>query len=220
MGNTSRKYHKEPRTKRQFIKELYPVAVETSTRLKQRGYALSPITILAMAALESSWGEDVKGNMYFEKKADWNAPSATKQLLLRRRLHNHPHYTNYPKTVKIIPLADGQYKYIVKEWFMKYDNPLHNFIHHFTDMICNEQYKEAFELGINGKLFFQKLEEAGYTFMKRYYKEDKYATKAIWCMQMIDRNIDLPSFNLVHSPLVETPHTPHESYPSSVTYKE
>jgi len=210
VSRTKNKYYKEPKDKRQFIVDMYPIAVETEVELKRKGYSIHVLAILTMVALESSWGEDAVGNMYFEKRADEG--DKNRQLVLRRRLHDSGDYVGYPKIIKILPLADGKYKYIVKEWFRKYEKSLDNIMEHYIDIVMTPEYSEAVELGSNPRLFIKKLAEAGYTYNKRYEKEMDYNRQAILVMSAISRNLPilLPLQKLAHYP-----HTPDECIPAS-----
>ncbi|MFC2441452.1 MAG: glucosaminidase domain-containing protein, partial [Capnocytophaga ochracea] len=63
-------------TPKEFIKQYKPFALET-----ERKTGISHLFILAQAALESGWGKNVTGNMFFGVKAGKETPASKKQLV-------------------------------------------------------------------------------------------------------------------------------------------
>jgi flagellar protein FlgJ len=217
MSYTTKNHFKEPKDKREFIMTMYPIAQEAEGKLKTKGYSVSYMAIMAMAAVESRWGEDMRGNMYFEKPVNETVPIKERQLLLRRRLHDSPGYKGYPEIIEVMPLEDGQFKYIVKEWFRKYEKPIDNIMEHFEGIMNNYAYANAMHVCSHTRLFIEKLVEAGYTYNKRYEPEKDYARKALNAVAMINRNIDYCTAALANPHLVRLAvRTGRECNPSSL----
>src|SRR6056297_2120250 len=91
---------------REFVKKYYTAAIDAESK-----YGITCIAILAQAAVETGWGERIKGNNFFGIKArgDWNGDAITFRT---KEVHNSPNYKNrYYKVFSVTPIGNGLYEY-------------------------------------------------------------------------------------------------------------
>lgn len=110
-------------TPSEFVKKYLPYAKQTEEKT-----GIDARFTLAQAALESGWGESVKGNMFFGIK-DTDGINGNEQLLTTTEVLNNPN-VNFPSIISITKRPDGKYLYKVKDWFRKYDTPEGSFTDH------------------------------------------------------------------------------------------
>lgn len=108
----------------QFIYDYLPYAM-----MVEQEYGIDATFILAQAAHESGWGRFMKGNMLFGVKDHDGIVNGNEQLLTTYEFFSTPD-KKMPNIISITKVSDNLYKYKVKEYFRKYDNPLESFKDH------------------------------------------------------------------------------------------
>ncbi|SHN45966.1 glycoside hydrolase family 73 protein [Chitinophaga sp. CF418] len=158
-------------TKDLFFKLYYRGALQC-----ERETGVPALVILAQAALESGWGEDVPGNMFFGIKADasWKGK---RQLLTTREVHSSKS-VRYPEVISITRRDDGKYDYRVKDWFRAYDTAAESFADHGRFLKENPRYKAAFNT-TDPRKFVDAIAAAGYATDPNYGKTLKSIIKSL-----------------------------------------
>lgn len=153
-------------TPKDFVKHYYPFAVESE---KQSG--ISSLFTLAQAAYEGAWGEKAVGNNHFGiKKGSW--PESKCQLITTTE-YSKSNTIKFPVIIKITPTSTG-YKYLVKDWFRKYDTPAECFADHNNFFVVNKRYAEALKVKSDPNLFADAIAKAGYASDPNYAKVLKH----------------------------------------------
>lgn len=124
----------------EFVREYLEYAQKTE---KQTG--ISAIFTLAQAALESAWGENAYGNMFFGVKASKNTPENKKQLLRTTEILNNPNAI-FPEIISKTQRKDGRWLYVVRDWFRRYDTPEESFTDHAKFFYNKKRYRGVVEL--------------------------------------------------------------------------
>ena len=162
-------------TPKEFIKQYKPFALET-----ERKTGISHLFILAQAALESGWGHKVPGNMFFGVKAGKETPADKKQLLTTTEILSSPNLKHlFPLVISVKMLSSGKYKYIVKDWFRKYDTPEECFTDHAQFFFRNKRYAKALEVKADPYKFAEEVAKAGYATAPDYADSLKKIIKKI-----------------------------------------
>lgn len=162
-------------TPNEFIKQYKPFAIET-----ERKTGISHIFILAQAALETGWAKSVPGNMFFGVKAGKDTPANKKQLLTTTEIFNSPNLKHlFPQVLSVKMLTNGKYKYIVKDWFRKYDTPEECFTDHAEFFFKNKRYAKALEVKADPYKFAEEVAKAGYATAPDYANSLKKIIKMI-----------------------------------------
>jgi len=141
-----------------FTKLLYPYAKKTEDKS-----GISAIAILAQAALESGWNSASIGWMYFGVK-DTDGINGNEQLLTTTEYSRRADL-KFPQIISITPtVRNGQkyFKYIVKDYFRKYESPEECFTDHANFLIRNPRYSKALEVKSNPIAFINAISAAGY----------------------------------------------------------
>jgi flagellum-specific peptidoglycan hydrolase FlgJ len=107
----------------QFIYDYLPYAM-----MAEQEYGIDATFILAQAAHESGWGKHMKGNMLFGVK-DHDGRNGNEQLLTTYEFFSTPN-KKMPNIISITKVSNNLYKYKVKEYFRKYDQPFDSFKDH------------------------------------------------------------------------------------------
>lgn len=99
---------------KEFIDLLYPAA--------QRASDISPVFVVAQAALESGWGKSCIGkyNLFGITKGSWNG----KTLLVQTTeifSSNTKRFSPPEEIISITPTDNGKFRYVVKRLFRDYD---------------------------------------------------------------------------------------------------
>lgn len=139
-----------------FVISYYPYAkaVEDKT-------GLSAIAILSQAALESGWGERAPGNMFFGVK-DTDGVNGNEQLLTTTEYLKNPD-AKFPKVIsKVFDPVKKLYKYIVKDYFRKYNTPEDSFNDHAVFFQKNKRYNQAWLVRNDYDRFFEEIARVGY----------------------------------------------------------
>jgi flagellum-specific peptidoglycan hydrolase FlgJ len=143
---------------KEFVTAFLPFARETEGKT-----GISAIAILAQAALESGWGKAAPGNMFFGVK-DTDGINGNEQLLTTTE-YSRRSDLKFPEIISVTPvLKSGQkyFKYIVKDYFRKYDTPEQCFTDHTTFFFKNPRYTSALEVRSDPYRFIDEIAKAGY----------------------------------------------------------
>lgn len=163
-------------TLKEFVSEYKQFALNTEVKS-----GIDHRFILAQAALESAWGESAPGNMFFGVKAGKNTPSNKKQLLRTTEiLKDEKQSHRFPEVISISKRSDGKYKYVIRDWFKKYDTPEECFDDHADFFVKNKRYHEALSAKHDPYLFADAVAAAGYA------TDPNYATKLKSMIQSIE----------------------------------
>lgn len=135
-----------------FVKKYYQFAKDSEIET-----GLSAIAILSQCALETGWGEHCPGNMMFGVKATKSTPEDKKQLL-RTVEYSKRNDLKFPVIIFISQLPNGKWKYIVKDWFRKYDSPKESFVDHANLFQRVKAYSAAWKVRGDYNLFFDKIQ--------------------------------------------------------------
>lgn len=141
-----------------FVTLLYPYAKET-----QEKTGISALAILAQAALESGWNSSSPGWMYFGVK-DKDGLNGNEQLLRTIEYSRYPNL-KFPEIISITPVVkNGQkyFKYVIKDWFRKYNSPEECFTDHANYFFKNKRYAKALRVRKNPYKFVKRIADAGY----------------------------------------------------------
>jgi flagellar protein FlgJ len=142
-------------TPEKFIQTYYPFALNVE---KKTG--ISAIAILAQSALESGWGEKAVGNMMFGIK-DTDGINGNEQLITTTEF-SKSNSLKFPVIISIKKQLNGLYKYIVKDYFRKYNTPEDSFLDHANFFLKNKRYAKALLVRSNTMLFIEEISKAGY----------------------------------------------------------
>lgn len=133
---------------------------------------IHPIAILAQAALESGWGERVPGNMFFGIKDKDKGKTGKGQLLVTTeyfKTRDKGHL--FPEVISITwHERRNRWKYVVRDWFRKYDSPAGSFTDHGQLFVTVPRYAEAMKHAGNPVRFLQEVAKAGYATAPDYAK--------------------------------------------------
>lgn len=146
-----------------FVSAYFPFALET-----QRKTGISAVAILAQAALESGWGERAPGNMFFGVK-DSDGHNGNEQLVRTVEYLSRPD-AKFPEVISVTKVGPRRWKYIVKDYFRKYDSPEGSFTHHAELFLKAPRYAKALSVGANPYAFFREIAAAGYATAPDYFK--------------------------------------------------
>lgn len=159
----------------EFILLHYPNACATETKT-----GISAVAILAQAALESGWGKAAPGNMFFGVK-DTDGVNGNEQLLTTTE-YSRRIDLRFPHILSVTPVVrNGQkwYKYVVKDYFRKYDTAEDCFTDHAKFFLRNRRYAKAVKYGADTYKFIEAIAEAGYATDPSYAEKLKLIAKRI-----------------------------------------
>jgi flagellum-specific peptidoglycan hydrolase FlgJ len=158
-----------------FTRTYIPFARATQTKT-----GISAIAILAQAALESGWGEHAPGNMFFGVK-DTDGVNGNEQLVVTTEYLRTAN-AKFPEIISIAPVVlNGQkyFKYVVKDYFRKYDSPEESFTDHASFFLKNGIYGEALKVKSDPYAFIDAIAKAGYATDPNYAAVLKDIAKGI-----------------------------------------
>ena len=153
-------------TPEDFTNLLYPYAKST-----QDETGMSAIAILAQAALESGWNKSSVGWAYFGVK-DTDGINGNEQLLTTTEYSRRADL-QFPEIISVTPVVrNGQkyFKYVVKDYFRKYESPEECFTDHANFLIRNPRYSAALEVKDDPIAFINAISLAGYATDPNYAK--------------------------------------------------
>lgn len=156
-----------------FVVKYYPYAKQIEDEL-----GLSSIAILAQCALESGWGEHAPGNMMFGIK-DTDGVNGNEQLITTTEYLKNPN-AKFPIIIsKVLDPVKKLYKYIVKDYFRKYNTPADSFRDHVKFFQVNKRYATAWSVRKDYNRFFEEIAKAGYATAVGYDETLKQVAKTI-----------------------------------------
>ncbi len=172
-----------------FVSTYLPFAQEAQATTR-----ISALAILAQAALESGWGERAVGNMFFGIKDSDKGKTGKGQLLVTTEYLKSPDQKNlFPEVISVTwNERRKRWKYVVKDWFRKYDSPAGSFKDHAQFFLQNPRYAVAMANASDPIRFLQEVAKAGYA------TAPDYADILTKLVKMIQKNIpsDLESFGM------------------------
>jgi len=138
----------------QFVKYYYPHAKKVQDKT-----GISAIALLAQSAHETGWGKKAVGNMMFGVK-DTDGLNGNEQLITTTEFHS-TNKVKYPVILSITKVG-ARFKYLIKDWFRKYDSAQQSFADHAEFIRKNPRYNLAWTMRADPKLFLQLVARAGY----------------------------------------------------------
>ncbi len=160
---------------KEFVSTYLSFAKETEEKT-----GISAIAILAQAALESGWGKAAPGNMFFGVK-DTDGINGNEQLLTTTE-YSRRSDLKFPEIISVTPvLKNGQkyFKYVVKDYFRKYDTPEQCFTDHTSFFFKNPRYQAALEVKSDPYQFIDEIAKAGYATAPDYATLLKSVAKTV-----------------------------------------
>ena len=150
-------------TIKEYIDKYLPEALKV-----EKLSGISAIAMLAQSAGETGWKES-PGNMMFGIK-DIDGINGNEQLIKTTEYLPTPNI-KFPKIYSVTPVKKNgktMYKYIVDDWFRKYDTPADSFAHYADFIFKNPRYKKALEVRDNPELYLRELARAKYATALNY----------------------------------------------------
>lgn len=161
------------KTIKEFVEKYKEFALGT-----QRKTGISAVFTLAQAGLESGWGKSVFGNMFFGVKATKSTPKEKRQLLRTTEILSSPNVA-FPEIISVTQLPSGKFRYVVKDWFMKYDTPEECFTDHANFFFRNKRYAKALKVKEDPYRFAEEIARAGYATAPNYAESLKKTIKIV-----------------------------------------
>lgn len=140
----------------EFVKSYLPFA-----RLVEQATGLSAIASLAQCAVETGWGKTVVGNMMFGVK-DTDGVNGNEQLLVTTEYLKRPD-AKFPVVLQVTKVAANLWKYVVKDYFRKYNTPADSFMDHAKFIRSNPRYNAAWSCRSRHVEFLREVAKAGYS---------------------------------------------------------
>lgn len=162
-------------TPEKFIEAYLPFAKETESKT-----GISALVILAQAALESGWGEAAPGNMFFGVK-DTDGLNGNEQLITTTEYSRRADL-KFPVIVSVTPVVKNgvkMFKYIVKDYFRKYNTPEESFTDHAKFFLSNPRYAQALIVKNDPIKFADEIAKAGYATAPDYASQLKSVIASI-----------------------------------------
>jgi len=157
----------------EFVKTYFPYAKKL-----QYDLGVSAIATLAQAALESGWGEHAIGFNFFGIK-DADGVNGNEQLIITTE-YLKSYTAKFPIVIsKVWNPTKKFYKYVVKDYFRKYDTPYQSFADHAHFFFVNKRYFQALEYKTDPYRFIDEIAKAGYATDPSYSKLLKQVAKMI-----------------------------------------
>lgn len=163
-----------------FVATYLPYAMET-----EAATGINAAAILAQAALESGWGERAVGNMFFGMKDPAKGTTGKGQLIVTTEYLKSPDMKHlFPEVISVTwHEKRKKWKYVVRDWFRKYDTPAGSFLEHAQLMTKNPRYAQAVAHGSDPEQFFREVQKAGYA------TAPNYADVLIQVVKTVQRNM-------------------------------
>ena len=160
-------------TPKEFVTLLYPFAKQIETET-----GLSSIAIMSQAALESGWNSTPQGFNFFGIK-DTDGINGNEQLITTTEYLKNPN-AKFPVILsKVLDPVKKLYKYIVKDYFRKYNTPADSFRDHVKFFQVNKRYATAWSVRKDYNRFFEEIAKAGYATAPNYSDILKGVAKTI-----------------------------------------
>ncbi|MFJ1490499.1 glycoside hydrolase family 73 protein [Capnocytophaga canis] len=161
------------KTIKTFVEKYKEFALATEQKT-----GIKAVFTLAQAGLESGWGKSAPGNMFFGVKATKNTPKEKRQLLRTTEILSSPNVA-FPEIISVSPLPSGKYRYVVKDWFVRYDSPEDCFTDHANFFFRNKRYAKALAVKQNPYKFAEEIAKAGYATAPNYAESLKKTIQVI-----------------------------------------
>jgi len=145
-------------TPKEFVWTFLPFAKAAESKSE-----ISGIFILAQAAIESGWGRVAPLNNFFGIK-DYDGLNGNEQLLTTTE-YSRRMDLKFPEIISVTPvLVNGvkYFKYMVKDYFRKYDSAVDCFEDHANFFFKNPRYRLALNVKHDPEHFAQMVAKAGY----------------------------------------------------------
>ena len=156
-----------------FVKKYKFAAIMAESRT-----GLSWKANLAQAALETGWGEHAPGNNMFGVK-DSDGINGNEQLLTTTE-YSKSKTLKFPQILSIVWDATKKlWKYRVKDYFRKYDDPSEVFTEHANWFASRKIYAKAWAVRSSPYLFFDEIAKAGYATAPNYAESLKKVCRII-----------------------------------------
>ncbi len=172
-----------------FVAQYLPFA-----KLAQKSTGIHAVAILAQAALESGWGERVPGNMFFGIKDPKKGKTGKGQLIQTTEYLKSPGQEHlFPEVISVTwNEPRKRWKYVVRDWFKKYDTPAGSFREHARFFRSNPRYATALLHRKDPVRFLEEVAKAGYA------TAPDYAKVLVQLVKMIQRVLptELESFEI------------------------
>ncbi len=142
---------------KEFVNKYYIYAKGCENRT-----GVPALFTLAQAALETGWGNHAPGNMFFGIK-DTDGINGNEQLLTTTEYSKKP-IINVSKIIsKTFDPIKKLYKFIVKDYFRKYNNPQESFEDHAKLFLTVSRYTDNFiKCGPDPNCFAEEVARDGY----------------------------------------------------------
>ncbi|GIM60065.1 hypothetical protein CAPN008_01150 [Capnocytophaga canis] len=161
------------KTIKTFVEKYKEFALATEQKT-----GIKAVFTLAQAGLESGWGKSAPGNMFFGVKATKSTPKDKRQLLRTTEVLSSPNVA-FPEIISVSPLPSGKYRYVVKDWFVKYDSPEESFTDHANFFLRNKRYAKALVVKSDPYKFAEEIAKAGYATAPNYAESLKKTIQVI-----------------------------------------
>lgn len=161
------------KTIKTFVEKYKEFALATEQKT-----GIKAVFTLAQAGLESGWGKSAPGNMFFGVKATKITPKDKRQLLRTTEVLSSPNVA-FPEIISVSPLPSGKYRYVVKDWFVKYDSPEESFTDHANFFLRNKRYAKALAVKHDPYKFAEEIAKAGYATAPNYAESLKKTIQVI-----------------------------------------
>lgn len=151
-------------TPSQFVEALGSFANEAQIKT-----GIDRRAILAQAAWESGWNKSSPGWMFFGVK-DYDGINGNEQLLKTFEYSSRPDL-KFPEIISITPVViNGKklFKYIIKDYFRKYDSPADCFREHGEFFYKFTRYANAIKVRTDPYKFIEEIAKAGYATAPNY----------------------------------------------------
>ncbi len=144
------------RSKELFVRTYYPYAVQS-----QQQTGINADFVIAQKGLETGWKLDPPGWNFGGIKAARNTPANKKQLLTTHEVLATPS-AKFPKIISVTKIGKRQYRYKVKDWFRRYNDPVEAFADHAQFFLKNKRYTKALQVRQDANQFAEAIAKAGY----------------------------------------------------------
>jgi flagellum-specific peptidoglycan hydrolase FlgJ len=162
------------------IVSAFLASYRAEAQASQAASTVPALVTLAQAALESGWGVHAPRFNFFGIKAKASDPEPSRQLLKTREVLPNRNYS-FPEIISITARPDGQYEYIVRDWFRAYANATAAFNAHAALLRGKPRYAAAFAHVADPYKFADAIADAGYA------TDPHYKVKLRQVMTQIER---------------------------------
>lgn len=163
-------------TVKDFVAWVYPEACKGE---------ISPVFVVAQAALESGWGKSGIGNNLFGiTKGSWTGPV---ELVTTTEYFNRPNvsFKAPEKVLSVEELGGGRYKYRVKRLFRQYDTVADCLSDHMA-ILKKPGYADAWPYRNDPDKFVEKIQD---TVGSRYATSPDYVTTMKKLFRMVEKEV-------------------------------